>query len=98
MTSTNNSVQTSPVDKARGFLNMFKSVFTLDEGFLPTMFVNTSVSSLSNIYFSPQKVCAKLSKLKASFSSTPDAIPGFLLRSLSNTVYISLSLLYQHFF
>ena len=51
MTSTDNSVQTSPVDKAHGFLNIFKSVFTLDDGSLPTMFVNKSVSSLSNIYF-----------------------------------------------
>ena len=62
------------------------------------MSVNKSVSSLSNVYFSPQKVCAKLSKLKASFSSTPDEIPGFLLQNLNNTVCIPISLLYQHFF
>ena len=98
MTSTDNSVQTSTVDKAHGFLNMFKCVFTLDDGSLPTVSVNKSVSSPSNIYFSLQKVCAKLSKLKASFSSTPDEIPGFLLRNLCNTVCIPLFLLYQHFF
>ena len=37
LTSTDNSVQTSPVNKAHGFLNMFKSVFTLDDGSLPTI-------------------------------------------------------------
>ena len=77
MINTDNSVLNYPVDKAHGFLNMFKSVFTLDDGSLPTISINKSVSSLSNIYFSSQKVCAKLSKLKVLFSSTPDEIPGF---------------------
>ena len=54
---------------------------------------------LYQIYnFSPQKVCTKLSKLKVSFSSTPDEIPGFILWNLSYTFRIPLRLLYQHFF
>ena len=49
MTSSDNSAKTSPVDKAHGFLSMYKSMFTSDDGSQPTVSINKSTSSLSNI-------------------------------------------------
>jgi hypothetical protein len=93
-----------PVDdckaKADLFNNFFSSVFTTDDGSLPTFpdFLNSSIPPIENIVFSPDSVRTKLLCLKKSKTNNPDNFPPIVLQSCAHQLSIPLSIIFNFVF
>jgi len=71
----------------------FTSVFTVDDENLPDFPVK-SLQSLENLLFDEENVRLALKKIKPSISSGPDGISAFLLKKLSFSICLPLSMIF----
>jgi hypothetical protein len=78
-------------DKVDVFNEYFTSVFTIDNGVLPSFDSRVdSVTDLSHVTFTPQIVFDTLRVLKGNNSTGPDGIPNILLKKLCSQLCVPL--------
>jgi hypothetical protein len=73
-------IYSDPIAKANVFNDYFSSVFTIDDGFMPSFRLRTS-ATVSRVIFSTERIVIAFKKLASSFSSGPDDIPSVLLKN-----------------
>ena len=83
--------------KANMLNNFFSSIFTLDDGCLPPFpdRLNSSVSHLNTVLFTPVSVQTKLARLKKSTTLNPDTFPPIVLRCCSHQLSYPLSVIFN---
>ena len=78
-------------DKVDVFNEYFTSVFTIDNGVLPSFDSRVdSVTDLSHVTFTPQIIFDTLRVLKGNNSTGPDGIPNILLKKLCSQLCVPL--------
>ena len=80
--------------KAKGFLDEFKKVFTVDNNILPPFAATDNVFNSSSINFSPDNISKLLKKFNKSSSAGPDSLPGYILPMLANSLSRPLSIIF----
>ena len=90
------SIATSDSDKC-GLLNQFfVSVFTVDDGILPSLaHRNPVAASLGSVTFTYDRVFRALMKLPLKYSKTPDNLPAIFLKSIAGGIAFPLSYLFN---
>lgn len=90
------SLTVDPSEQAKLFNLFFSSVFTVDNGLLPSFQSRCSANNaLSEVYFSAQLVYREISRLKNSNSSGPDGISNNFLKSISCSVSAPLAFIFE---
>ena len=92
-------MSTSDVDKANILNNYFQSVFTIDNGLLPTIpsRIPSTSPGISDVTISPEIVFRLLSKLKINSAAGPDRLPPIFFRKASISLCFPLSILFRLF-
>ena len=81
------------------FATFFHSTNSVDNGKLPELQQAGAFNLIDDdIIFNVDKIILLLNKLPNKFSAGPDAIPTILLKKLSNSLCLSLSLIFQKSF
>ena len=85
--TSNNKLTSDPIEQANVFNNYFASVFTVDNGVLPTVPPRTDKDiACDSVTFTIDNVRKALLALKSSTSSGPDGLPNVLLKNLAYSV------------
>ena len=94
LTNSEGIVASDPVEKAEVLAKQFASVFTRDDGTLPTC-EDMGVINLRECEFDPFIVYRYLSSLPSKSSITPDSVPQFFLKKCAVSLALPLSLIFK---
>lgn len=92
------NVVTDNLAKANLLNDFFGSVFTLDDGIQTEWKITQVCKYFTYVDFSPEVVYAKLEALPNKLSSGPDTIPYILLKNLSVSLALPLSIIFTYSF
>ena len=93
-------ILTSDLDKATLMNRYFESVFTTDNGNLPSFasrFDSPSHPTLDSCQFSPESVSRQLGKLKSNSAAGVDALPAIFFKKTAPVLSFPLCILFQSF-
>ena len=97
--TSNNCVVTDDCEKAKMFSEYFSSVFTFDNGIVPSFNPRVpNTVSFTDVIFSPVLINRAISKFKNGSSSGPDGIPSSFLKKFKNVLSGPLCVLFQYLF
>src|SRR5215510_7147975 len=92
----------SDLDKTRHFNDFFSSVFTCDNGCMPSKSTNTQSvyvggeqNKFSSVIFTPEKILKAIKELKLNGSPGFDGIPPKVFKKLQNSLVFPLLLLFN---
>ena len=87
------TVATSDLDKCNLLNKYFVSVFTTDDGILPSLAHQSPVTA--SVTFTCDRVCRAFKKLPLKYSKTPDHFPAIFLKSVACVIAFPLSYLFN---
>ena len=80
------------------FTDFFHSTYSVDNGQLPALQHADALNLIADIIFDVDKIKLLPNKLPSKYSAGPDGIPTILLKKLSSSLCLPLSLLFQKSF